>query len=50
MKPIETMNTRGTYRVHGSVSLQQGDGGRELFILACSGLWLGDDNDGPARP
>ena len=42
-------NTRGTYRVHGSVALQRGDGGREFFILACSGLWLGHHNDGPAR-
>ena len=35
------LNARSTYRLHGSVALRQGDGGRERFILACSGLWSG---------
>ena len=43
------LNTRGIYRLHGSVALRQGDDGSELFILACSGLWSGYHNDGPVR-
>ena len=43
------LNSCGSYRLHGSTSLRWSDGGKELFMLACPGLWMGHHNDDPGR-